>query len=89
MKMILNSNSIQYDTGKALLIKLPNSDFKFWHPKRFCNSSGKGGYQLSIWFGNQDWKIKASRTGKSGNVLGEWEKPLSQVADEFEIKIIN
>ncbi len=36
MKIILNSNSVQHDTGKALLIKLPKSELCFWHTKRFC-----------------------------------------------------
>tara|TARA_Y200000002_G_scaffold382589_1_gene400195 strand:- start:7107 stop:7373 length:267 start_codon:yes stop_codon:yes gene_type:complete len=87
MKLILNSNSIQHDTGKALLIKLPKSELCFWHTKRFCNESGKNGYQLSVWFGNDSWKIKAFRAGKNNNILESWEKSVAEVAEEFNLQV--
>ena len=86
MKLHMQSNSISAETVNAFLIKLPGSEFKFWHPKKFCSLKGKGNYLLEIWFGNKDWKIKAQRTGTTFNVLDEFEDTVVAVAAKYNIK---
>ena len=88
MKLILNSNAIQADTGKAILIKLPKSDFCFWMPSRMVRTSGKNGYQLSVWFPNDSWEIKAQRTSdKTHKVLDEKVYSPTQLAEAYNIKL--
>lgn len=58
-----NSNLIQHDTGKAVLIKVPNSEFKFWHPAKCVRTSGKSGYRLSISY-TDSFDFKLFRSGK-------------------------
>ena len=62
-KVIANSNLIQAETAKAVLIKLPKSELKFWHPAKCVRTSGKGGYRLEISF-TDNWKFNLFRNGK-------------------------
>lgn len=64
-KLEANSNLIQHDTGNAVLIKLPKSDLKFWHPKKCVRTSGKNGYRMSISY-TDDFEFKCERKGGVG-----------------------
>ncbi len=61
--VIANSNLIQHETDKAVLIKLPKSELMFWHPRKCVRTSGKGGYRLTISY-TDDFSFKAFRNGK-------------------------
>ena len=88
MELILNSNAIQHETDSAILIKLPKSDMKFWHPTKMCKLKGKGGYQLVVWFPHDNWEIKAKRTSdKTGNVLEEATYSPSEMAESYNIPV--
>lgn len=79
----MNSNLIQHETDRALLIKLPKSDFKFWHPKSLCRISGKRGYLLAISY-TVDFKFKIFRTGTRNNVLESKELEEDDFLKYFE-----
>lgn len=40
MKAKINNNQIKYDTGRALLVTIPNTNSKFWIPSRLVYSKG-------------------------------------------------
>lgn len=58
-----NSNLIQAQTEKAYLIKLPKSEFQFWHPKKLVRLQGKNDYHMTVSFGDE-WRFKIFRNGK-------------------------
>jgi hypothetical protein len=60
-----NSNLIQHDTGSAVLIKLPKSDLKFWHPKKCVRTGGKNGYKMTISY-TDSFSFKCERKGGVG-----------------------
>ena len=62
-KLTLNKNSIKAETEKSFLIKLPKSEFLFWHPSKLCRRSGKGGYDLSVSY-TDTFTFKLFRNGK-------------------------
>ncbi len=55
----LNTNAIQQDTGKAVLVKIPSSDSAFWIPKKMARS-GKGN-TLRCWFPTGSWDVRVVR----------------------------
>ena len=88
MNLILNSNSIQHETDKAVLIKVPGEELKFWHPKKMTRTSGKKGYLLSVWFPNDSWEIKAERkSAKTYETLGTWTGTPSELAESFDLTL--
>lgn len=58
-----NSNLIQVETNKAVLIKLPKSEFVFWHPSKLVRTSGKNGYHMSIGY-TDDFTFNIFKQGK-------------------------
>lgn len=82
-QVIANSNLIQSNTEKAVLIKLPHSEYKFWHPSKCVRLSGKNGYRMSISY-TDEFKFKCFKNGKGKyNRFDKIaEKELS--AEEFE-----
>jgi hypothetical protein len=60
-----NSNLIQTKTDKAVLIKLPKSDLRFWHSSKCVRTGGKSGYRLSISY-TDSFEFKCFRKGGTG-----------------------
>ena len=60
-KIAVNSNLIQHTTDKAVLIKQPETDFTFWHPKKLIKIKGKNGYLIDISY-NDDFTFEFFRT---------------------------
>jgi hypothetical protein len=58
-----NSNLIQKETEKAVLIKLPKSELMFWHPAKCVRTNGKSNYLMTISF-TEDFKFNCFRNGK-------------------------
>jgi hypothetical protein len=58
-----NSNLIQHESDHSVLIKLPGSKLKFWHPKKLVRQSGRGGYRITISF-TGEWTFKVFRSGE-------------------------
>lgn len=65
-KVVANSNLIQTETERAVLIKLPKSEFKFWHPRKLVRCSGKSGYRMSISF-TEEFTFKLFKNGKGNH----------------------
>lgn len=63
IKVTANSNLIQAETEKAVLIKLPKSKLMFWHPTKCVKKSGKSGYLMTISF-TEEFKFKCFRNGE-------------------------
>lgn len=79
-KVTTNSNLIQHETERAVLIKLPKSEFKFWHPSKCCRTSGKSGYRLSISY-TDEFTFRVFRNGK-----GQWNKGTVLEKKELTVK---
>ena len=81
--VIANSNLIEASTERSVLIKLPKSEFKFWHPQKLCKTSGKNSYRLSISY-KDEFEFKMFKTGKGKyNSREKIEEKTMSVA-EFE-----
>lgn len=81
-----NSNLIQTQTEKAVLIKLPKKELMFWHPAKCVRTSGKNGYLMTISF-TEEFKFKCFRNGSgkttSFTKLEEVEYTAKQIQDAF------
>lgn len=88
MNMIFNSQAIKAQTDTGVLVKMPKSDFAFWHPLRMSSQKGKGGYMLKLWVPNDSWTITARRTSaKTRKTLEEWTGTVAQAVGKFNIAI--
>lgn len=77
--IVCNSNLIQFDTGKALLIKLPKSELTFWHPAKLCKLSGKNNYRLSFGY-TDEFNFKCFRkSSKTYQILEEKELTAQEI----------
>ena len=82
-----NKQNIEYDTGAAVLIKLPNRSnykgYKFWHPAKLVREMRKGnGYFLTLSY-TDDFVFKVFKTDKKGKKLDEIEFSGDGLAGEF------
>lgn len=82
-RVIGNSNLLQAETDNAVLIKLPKSEMKFWHPKKLVRTSGKNGYRLSISY-TDEFTFKCFRNGKGQFNFKEKIQECELSAAEFE-----
>lgn len=57
----LNSNAIQHSTDRAILIKLPQTAWAVWVPKKLISFSGKNGYLVEIRF-SEDFEFYGVKT---------------------------
>jgi len=62
-QLVCNSNLMQAETDRAILIKLPKSELKFWHPSKLVRTSGKSGYRMTIAY-TDSFVFKCFRNGK-------------------------
>ena len=76
----LNSNLVQTETERAVLIKLPKEEFKFWHPKKCVRNAGGGMISIGI---ADDMTIKCFRNGNGKYNFKEVIAEKSYTADEF------
>lgn len=84
-KITANSNLIQAETAKAVLIKLPKSELKFWHPAKLVRTSGKGGYRMTISY-TEDFTFKCFRNGKGRYNRSEHIEDVELSAAEMEAR---
>lgn len=67
-KLILNTQNIEAETERAVLIKMPHSSyydgFKFWHPKKplYLRESGGNSHLLILSF-TDDFEFKLFKNG--------------------------
>jgi hypothetical protein len=81
-KIAANSNLIQQDTGRAVLIKVPKTDWLFWHPSKCVRTSGKSGYRMTISF-TDSFEFKLFKNGKGR--YNKFEKIAERTATASEI----
>lgn len=77
-----NSNLIRATTEKAILIKLPKTDWMFWHPAKCVRVAGKGGYLMTISY-TEDFQFKIFRQGSNRNVLASETLTSAQLEERF------
>lgn len=94
-----NKQNIEYETDKAVLIKIPHKSaydgYKFWHPEKLVKVLEKGnGYFLSFSY-TDDFIFKIFKTNKKRVKTSEYEIDGNEMAecfgqlidDEFYLKI--
>lgn len=84
-KITANSNLIQTETAKAVLIKLPKSELKFWHPAKLVRTSGKGGYRMTFSY-TDEFVFKCFRTGNGRYNRSEHIEDVELSAAEMEAR---
>ncbi|EGQ0325065.1 hypothetical protein EH553_01145 [Staphylococcus pseudintermedius] len=70
-KIRIDLTQIEYETGRATLIKLPNSSrlkgWQFWHPSKLVRESEKGnGHWFEFSF-NDEWEFKLIRQSRNND----------------------
>jgi hypothetical protein len=83
-----NSNNVQTETAKSVLIKVPGSKLKFWHPSKLVRYKGKGGYLVSIGF-TDDFTFNLFRNGEGKYNSREKIEEVELTANEFVEKYFN
>ena len=82
-KVYFNSQNIEHDTAKAVLIKMPNKSeyagYKFWHPTRLVREEGGKGYHMSFTF-TEEFQFTIRKYGQNRQVTAEkiigWDEML-------------
>ena len=82
-----NKQNIEYDTGAAVLIKLPNRSnykgYKFWHPAKLVREMRKGnGYFLTLSY-TDEFVFKVFKTNKKGIRIDSIEFTGDVLSEEF------
>lgn len=82
-----NKQNIEYDTGAAVLIKLPNRSnykgYKFWHPAKLVREMRKGnGYFLTLSY-TDEFVFKVFKTNKNGIRIDSIEFTGDVLSEEF------
>ena len=65
------------------MIKLPKSDFKFWHPAKLVRFSGKGNYRMEIAY-TDDFEFKCFKTGNGRHNFKDKIEEISMDAADIE-----
>ena len=81
--IVINSNNVVTATDKAVLIKIPRSKLKFWHPAKLVRYKGKNNYLISIGY-TDDFNFKLFRNGEGRHNQKEIIEELHLSAQEFE-----
>lgn len=86
-KVYFNKQNIEYDTGKAVLIKLPlkseYAGYTFWHPSKLIKEEGAKGYHVSFYF-SDTWVFNIFKSGKRKK-LDELSLSSDEMLNAFEI----
>ena len=82
-RVSVNANLIQRRTERAVLIKLPKSEFRFWHPGKLVRQTGKNGYYMTISY-TDDFEFNIFRTGNGKYNANEKIEERRLTGAEFE-----
>ena len=79
-----NSNLIQHQTNSAVLIKLPKTEWKFWHPVKLVKTAGKNAYMLVISY-TDECKFKIFTTNSKNEKTAEKEINATEFGAFFSV----
>lgn len=86
-KVYFNSQSIEHDTAKAVLIKMPNKSeyagYKFWHPTKLVREEGGKGYHMSFSF-TEEFQFMIRKYGQNRQVTAEKIIGWDEMLEAFE-----
>lgn len=70
-----NALNIEYETAKAVLIKMPNNsewhDYKFWHPSKCVRTLSRGKGYFKTFNYTDNWEFTIFRSNKNGDRTAE------------------
>ena len=83
----IHSNQIQYDTGRALLVKCPNNSgyagYCFWHPAKLIRQSYRNRSEYSLSF-TGDFEFHLQKKGQGKYNLKDVIAEAALSANEFK-----
>ena len=86
-KVYFNSQNIEHDTAKAVLIKMPNKSeyagYKFWHPFKLVREEGGKGYHMSFSF-TEEFQFTIRKYGQNRQVTAEKIIGCDEILEAFE-----
>lgn len=86
-KVYFNSQNIEHDTAKAVLIKMPNKSeyagYKFWHPTKLVREEGGRGYHMSFSF-TEEFQFTIRKHGQNRQVTAEKIIGWDEMLEAFE-----
>ena len=86
-KVYFNSQNIEHDTAKAVLIKMPNKSeyagYKFWHPTKLVREEGGKGYHMSFSF-TEEFQYMIRKYGQNRQVTAEKIIGWDEMLEAFE-----
>lgn len=100
MKVLINANQVKYNTGKAFLITIPRTEWKFWMPAKLVYSN-RDGHSKSVYIpddmeihcvdGNKKFEIDAEQLASYFDhvSIGQKQKPYHHVPERMEAKKMN